>query len=86
MSLDLDKLKVKAACCPTCKGWVFVSAFPQCETSKDSQKEFRACIKAGLDIDVITLRETHQLAHCPTQGECATKKPSTLSLLADEFD
>lgn len=68
--LDLDKLKVKAACCPTCKGWVLVSAYPQCETSKDSKKEFRACLDAGLNINVISLRESHALAYCPTQGEC----------------
>lgn len=67
---DLDKLKVKTACCPACGGWVLQSAFPWCETNKESQKEWRACIKAGLAIDVVTLREAHKLVYCPTQGDC----------------
>lgn len=73
-----DHLKVKVASCPTCKGWIFQSAFPHCETSKDSIKEFRACIKAGLTIDVITLGEAKQLKYCPQSH--GKKKPAHADL------
>jgi hypothetical protein len=73
-----DHLKVKVASCPTCGGWIFQSAFPLCETSKDSQKEFRACIKAGLTIDVITLGEAKKLEYCPQSH--GKKKPAHADL------
>ena len=73
-----DHLKVKVATCPTCQGWIYQAAFPQCESSKGSQKEFRACIKAGLTISVLTLGEAKKLSYCPQDH--GKKKPAHADL------
>ncbi|NVO33548.1 hypothetical protein [Hymenobacter lapidiphilus] len=67
--LDRDKLKVKVATCPKCKGWILVSCFPRCEQSAGSRREFAKCIKAGDTIDVITLTEMDKLSYC----DCKSK-------------
>lgn len=73
-----DHLKVKVATCPTCGGWITQACFPMCESSKDMQKEFRACIKAGLTIDVLTLGEAKKLRYCPQSH--GKKKPAHADL------
>ena len=62
--LERQALKVKVASCPDCKGWITQSAFPYCESSKDSIKNFREHVKAGDVIDVITVGEAMLLSHC----------------------
>jgi len=84
VTTEHDHKKVKVASCPTCNGWIFQSAFPLCETSKDSIKEFSACIKAGLTIDVITLGEAKKLKYCPQSP--AKKKPAHADLFTAHAD
>ena len=61
---ERQALKVKVASCPKCKGWITQSAFPHCESSKDSIKNFREHAKAGDTIDVMTVGEAMLLNYC----------------------
>lgn len=70
---EFDAQKVKVASCPECGGWITQACYPLCETSKESQKGFRQCLKAGLNINVITLKEAKKLKHCNQLHLTATR-------------
>lgn len=73
---ERQALKVKTACCKTCGGWITQAAFPYCESSKDSIKNFKEHIKAGDTIDVMTVGEAMKLSYC----ECPRlRKKKTLA-------
>lgn len=61
---ERQALKVKVGGCPKCKGWITQSAFPYCESSKESIKNFQAHAKAGDTIDVMTVGEAMKLSYC----------------------
>jgi exosome complex RNA-binding protein Csl4 len=61
---ERQKLKVKTACCKDCGGWISQAAFPICESSKDSIKNFKEHVKAGDIIDVMTVGEAMLLSYC----------------------
>lgn len=61
---ERQALKVKTACCKDCKGWITQSCFPDCESSKDSIKNFKEHVKAGDIIDVMTVGEAMLLSYC----------------------
>ena len=61
---ERQALKVKTACCKDCGGWITQAAFPHCESSKDSIKNFKEHVKAGDIIDVMTVGQAMLLSYC----------------------
>ncbi|GAB2866273.1 hypothetical protein [Hymenobacter ruber] len=61
---ERQKLQVKVASCPTCKGWITQAAFPWCEEDADSQQGFAAHIKDGDTVEVMTVGEGMLLSYC----------------------
>lgn len=64
-----DTRQVQAAYCRVCGGWIVVACFPDCQSRKDTQKQFAACAVAGDTVKVLLLTEWNasdcELCSCP---------------------
>ena len=81
---ERQALKVKTACCKDCGGWITQAAFPYCESSKNSNKDFREHMEAGNIIDVMTVGAAMLLPYCKCRQlrEAAKKAAKTPDLFA----
>lgn len=57
-------LQVKQATCRACGGWVYQAAYPRCKESKDANREFTRCLKAEMNINVLSLAEAREVPYC----------------------